>query len=258
MPSPAEPRVYDRRLLEGRVVMVTGASGGIGDTIVRMLDDAGARLVCVAGRNRERAEEIAASLTHEALATACDVRAEAEVQRVVDETLERFGRLDVVVNNAGIYIEATTGETDFELWQRNLDVNLTSTYLFCRLATPALRASGRGAIVNITSRLGYTGSVRAAAYAATKAGQSGLTRSLAKELAPDVRVNAVAPGPIATPMTDVYSGDPAWVRRKTKELVMGRLGTPWEVATAVVFLASDASSYFTGQTLHPNGGGYMQ
>ena len=164
----------------------------------------------------------------------------------------------MLVNNAGIYIEETTEETDFELWQRNLDVNLTSTYLFCRLAAPALRASGRGAIVNMTSRLGYTGSVRAAAYVATKAGQAGLTRSLAKELAPEVRVNAVAPGPIATPMTDVYSGDPAWVQRKTKELVMGRLGTPWEVATAVVYLASDASSYFTGQTLHPNGGGYMQ
>ncbi len=258
MRSAAEPKVFDDHLLDGRVVVVSGASGGIGDTIVRMLDDAGAHVVCVAGRNLARAEELAGSLRHRAMATSCDVRREDQVARVIDESLEAFGRIDALVNNAGIYVEATTEETDLELWQRNLDVNLTSSYLFGRLATPALRASGHGSIVNVSSRLGYTGSVRAAAYAATKAGQGGLTRAMAKELAPDVRVNAVAPGPIATAMTDVYSGDPEWVARKTKELVMGRLGTPWEVATAVVFLASDASSYFTGQTLHPNGGGYMQ
>jgi 3-oxoacyl-[acyl-carrier protein] reductase len=253
-----ELRVYDHRLLAGRVVMVTGATGGIGETVVRMLDEAGANVVCVAGSRLHRAEEIVRGLTHEGLATACDVRREADVQRVIDESLQHFGRLDVLVNNAGVYVEATTEQTDVELWQRNLDINLTSTYLFCRLAVPALRASGHGTIVNMTSRLGYTGSASAAAYVASKAGQTGFTRALAREVAPEIRVNAVAPGPIDTGMSDAYSDDADWMQRKNRELALGRLGTPWEVATSVVFLASDASSYFTGQTLHPNGGGYLQ
>jgi 3-oxoacyl-[acyl-carrier protein] reductase len=257
MPSKVEA-IYSPDLLAGQVALVTGASGGIGEAIARMLDSAGANVVCVAGRNLAAVQELAGSLLHPALATSCDVSDEASVQKVLDEALARFGRLDILVNNAGIMYELSLEDTDLEHWQKTLDSNLTSSYLFCRLAKPALLASGRGSIVIMSSRLGITGWAGCAAYAATKAGLLGLMKSLAREYAPHIRVNAVAPGPITSPMTDVYSGDPEWLRRKTVTIPLGRLGLPEEVAAATVFLASDkASGFLTGQTIHPNGGGAM-
>lgn len=257
MPSRAEA-IWAPNLLAGQVAVVTGASGGIGEAIARMLDEAGASVVCVAGRNLAKAQELAGTLQHPALALSCDVTDEASVKAVVDATVAEFGRLDILVNNAGIMYELTLEDTDLEHWQKTLDSNLTSNYLFCRLAKPHLLASGRGCVVIMASRLGVTGWAGAAAYAATKAGLYGLMKSLAREWAPHIRVNAVAPGPITSPMTDVYSSDPEWMRRKTATIPMGRLGRPEEVAAATVFLASDkASGFLTGQTIHPNGGGAM-
>jgi 3-oxoacyl-[acyl-carrier protein] reductase len=257
MPSRGDP-IWAPDLLAGQVAVVTGASGGIGEAIARMLDEAGASVVCVAGRNLAKAQELAGTLQHPALALSCDVTDEASVKAVVDATVAEFGHLDILVNNAGIMYELTLEDTDLEHWQKTIDANLTSNYLFCRLAKPALMASGRGCIVIMSSRLGVTGWAGAAAYAATKAGLYGLMKSLAREYAPHIRVNAVAPGPITSPMTDVYSSDPEWMRRKTSTIPMGRLGRPEEVAAATVFLASDkASGFLTGQTIHPNGGGAM-
>ncbi|GAF43187.1 SDR family NAD(P)-dependent oxidoreductase [Rhodococcus wratislaviensis] len=146
-------------------------------------------------------------------------------------------------------------DLDLATWIHTLSVNLTGTVLCAIVAMDELRRTG-GAIVTIGSQLGYTGGINCAAYAASKAGVSGLTRALARQLGPDVRVNCVAPGPIETPMTAAHA-TPEWVEQKTQQQVMKRFGTADEVATAVSWVAGTDASFVTGQTIHVNGGGVM-
>jgi 3-oxoacyl-[acyl-carrier protein] reductase len=174
----------------------------------------------------------------------------------VDQVVKRAGRLDVLVNNAGVAIDGLAVRTKDEDWDRTLDTNLKGAFALCRAAARPMMKQRSGAIVNLTSVVGEMGNVGQAAYAASKAGLIGLTKSLARELASrNIRVNAVSPGFIDTDMT---SGLNAELKAKMTEAIpLGRLGSADEVAKAVLFLAGDAASYVTGEVLKVNGGMYM-
>jgi 3-oxoacyl-[acyl-carrier protein] reductase len=247
-------------LLAGRVVLVTGSSRGIGAEVAVKAAAEGARVAvhyhraaAAADRTLARAREHGAEAEAFGADVADGVAAEALVARVV----ERFGRIDGLVNNAGLTQVGPFLEIDPADWDAVLRTDLSAAFHTCRAALPSMVERGDGAIVNVASRLGQMGIAETAAYSAAKAGLIGLTRALAREFGPrGVRVNAIAPGPTVTDMTtDLLDSEEG--RRRLRDLPLGRFGTAEEVADAVVFLLSDRAALFLGQTLNPNAGGYM-
>jgi 3-oxoacyl-[acyl-carrier protein] reductase len=245
--------------LRGKVALVTGAAGGIGRETARLLAEEGAA-VAAADVRHDEAEATAALARQEgvaALAVAVDVTQEASVDAAVRAAEGALGPVDVLVNSAGLYrvggLEAVTPEA----WDALLDVNLRGTFLVCRAVLPGMLERGRGSVVNLSSISGRTKATLAApSYVASKAGVIGLTMSLAAQAAPrGVRVNAVAPGPADTDMVRGLSPD--LQARLLTTIPMGRLATAREVAQAIVFLASDAAAFVTGETLNVNGGAFM-
>ncbi|PSL06127.1 3-oxoacyl-[acyl-carrier protein] reductase [Haloactinopolyspora alba] len=242
--------------LAGRVVVVTGASGGIGRAITDLVSRDGAAVVMGCSGDDAWPEQLPDGAGTSTAVHRVDVRDPEQVDELMAFAGERFGGIDALVNSAGVMEQVDFEDLDPALWNEIITVNLTGAYLCVRAALPWLRRSAAPVVVNVASQLGYAGAARAVAYSASKAGLLGLTRALAHELGPGIRVNAVAPGPIRTPMTDPHA-TPEWVEQKTSRQVMKRFGEPHEVASAVRFLIGDESSYFTGQTLSPNGGGVM-
>lgn len=234
------------------VAVVTGAEGGLGGAVAERLRTDGFRLVL---GHRPGTEPNAPGSPHSVISVPTDVTQEHEIHALMNTAVQRFGRIDALVTLAGVMEQRTVDELDLATWNHTLSVNLTATFLCAIAAKDELRKTG-GAIVTIGSQLGYTGGINCAAYAASKAGVSGLTRALARQLGPDVRVNCVAPGPIETPMTAAHA-TPEWVEQKTQQQVMKRFGTADEVATAVSWVAGTDASFVTGQTIHVNGGGVM-
>jgi NAD(P)-dependent dehydrogenase (short-subunit alcohol dehydrogenase family) len=238
-----------------RRVLVTGAAAGIGEAIALRLARAGAQVAC-ADLDEAGANAVAAAvegLGVRALPLAGDVADEADVARMIDATARAFGGLDVLVNNAGIVILQRLEETSTDEWDRTLGVNLRSMFLTCRRAIPLLRASPHAAIVNVASMAAMRFTVPHVAYAASKGGVVALTRDLAVELGPDrIRVNAVAPGPIATGILGEL--DDERIARAGLRFLLGRMGRPADVAEAVAFLASQRAAYITGATLPVTGG----
>ncbi|MCD0445684.1 glucose 1-dehydrogenase [Glycomyces sp. A-F 0318] len=233
--------------LQGRVAIVTGGAKGIGEAYVRALREAGARVV-VADVLADRGKALADELGDEARFVELDVTDEDAWERAVAATLDAFGAVDVLVNNAGIANAAPIEHFTLEKWNAVISVNLTGTFLGCRAVVPAMKAAGRGSIVNVSSVEGLRGSVRLHGYTASKFAVRGLTKSLAVELGPDgVRVNSVHPGFIATDMTTRIDPD-------RLVIPLGRPGAPGDPAGAVVFLASDASAYLTGTEIVVDGG----
>ncbi|MCS6879204.1 MAG: 3-oxoacyl-[acyl-carrier-protein] reductase [Geminicoccaceae bacterium] len=237
--------------LTGRTALVTGASGGIGSAVARVLHRAGARVV-LAGRRREALEVLAGELGERvALAVGDLTRAGAAEELVA--AAEAAGALDILVNNAGITRDQLAVRMKDEDWQAVIDTNLTACFRLARAALRGMMRRRYGRIVNIGSIVGATGNPGQVNYAAAKAGLVGLTKALAAEVASrGITVNCVAPGFVVTPMTDAL--DEKQRQALLERIPLGRLGTPEDVAAAVLYLASDEAGWVTGQTLHVNGG----
>jgi 3-oxoacyl-[acyl-carrier protein] reductase len=242
--------------LRGRTALVTGAATGIGRATALRLAQAGATVwvnhLGQASAAGDVVREIAAA-GGRAQAIEADVSDAAAVQRMA----EAVGAVDVLVNNAGVIQEKPFLETTEADWDRMLAVDLKAVFLVCRAIIPGMLSKGQGAIVNIASDLGILGRERYAPYCAAKAGVIGLTKSLAREFAPQhIRANAVAPGPVATAMVSLEHMSAEWVEKELA-IPQHRLGAPEEIADTVLFLASDLSRFYTGQVLGPNGGSVM-
>jgi 3-oxoacyl-[acyl-carrier protein] reductase len=244
-----------------KVAIVTGSSLGIGYGIAKALTDVGTR-VAVVGRDQERMNQTAVRLDasgEAALGIGASVADQADVKRMVDTTVARFGRLDFLVNSAGTRSFSLIHETSLSDWNDVIDVQLTGTFICCQAAIdPLLETAGR--IVNLSSMFGYKGRPNGAAYATAKMGVIGLTKVLASELAPTVTVNAIAPGAVETerlgPGLSDEEKEPLRAMRY-KDIPLGRMGQPADVAAAVLYLLGPGGSWITGQVLHVNGGGLM-
>ena len=241
--------------LDGTASIVTGAGSGIGRACAELLARAGPT-VCVVDRDPDPAKATVAAIeaaSGAAFAVVGDVREPETAAEAVRSTLERSDRLDVLVNNAGGMFASPASELSTGGWSAIMRLNLDATFQFAQAAAPAMLESGRGAIVNVASVAGLSASPGAAHYGAAKAGVINLTRSLALEWAPEIRVNCVAPDLIRTPGTEEMMSDAD--RERIEGLIpLGRLGEPEDVANAVLFLASTMSSFITGQTIVIDGG----
>jgi len=239
-----------------KTVVVTGASRGIGAAIAARFARSGWHTVLNYHRSRERALQLEAELRAEGcsvLAVPGDVSVEADADRLIDTAAEHFGRLDCLVNNAGVALDALLTDTALEDWDRLFAVNATGTFLCSRAALRHMVRRKSGSIVNISSMWGQVGASCEAAYSASKAAVIGLTRALAKEVGPsDVRVNCIAPGVIDTEMNGALTAEDLESLRQETPLL--RIGTPGDIAETALFLAEDKSSFLTGQVLGVNGG----
>lgn len=244
--------------LTGKVALITGASSGIGAATVRIFTDLGARVAFTYHNNKKGAEQVRSET--ESLAIEADVRHREEVRSMIDQTVKELGPIDILVNNAGSLVERQRiAQITDERWDEILNLNLTSVMECCRIVAPSMVERKTGSIVNIVSIAGHNGGGPGAlAYATAKGALTTFTKGLARELAPQgVRVNAVSPGVIDTPFHEVFS-TPEMIRNFVTTIPMGRTGTSEECATAIAFLASNAASYITGETIEVNGGQLMR
>ncbi|MFZ0307279.1 MAG: 3-oxoacyl-[acyl-carrier-protein] reductase [Candidatus Sulfotelmatobacter sp.] len=244
--------------LSGRVAFVTGASQGIGRACALKLATAGAA-VAVAARNQEKLNELVNEITAgggKAAAFALDVTDEEQIKTAIKAAIAQFGKVDILVNNAGITRDQLVMRLKRADWDAVLQTNLTSAYLCIQQVTSSMLKQRWGRIINIASVFGQMGQAGQANYSASKAGLIGLTMAVARELGSrNITCNAVAPGFIETPMTDVLSDE--LKQNAAKQIPLGRVGSPADVANAVAFLASDEASYITGHVLSVNGGMLM-
>src|SRR6266849_736502 len=245
---------------EGGVVVVTGAGRGIGRAIAEELGHGGARVVVNYSKSKEAAEDLVARLQQngspEAVAIQADVSDAAQAAKLIEETIQRFGRIDVLVNNAGINVDRSMKNLSVEDWSKVIQSDLNGSFYTVKAALPYFMQQKSGKIINISSMNGQVASFGQANYSAAKAGVIGFTKTAALELARfNVTVNTICPGFIAT---DMYHGMPDKVKEAVlARIPLGRVGTPQEVARAVRYLIVDGD-YITGATLNINGGAFMQ
>jgi len=241
--------------LVGRTALVTGGASGIGRAIVQAFVAEGAQVV-VLDRDADRARATAAE-DGAAGGVGADVADEEQVVAAVTSARELLGRIDVLVNSAGLLTQSPLVDMPLAQWRETIDVDLTGVFLLCRAVVPEMVARGDGRVINIASQLALKGGASLTHYSAAKAGVLGLTKSLALEVsASGVLVNAIAPGPVQTPLVDGISED--WKSAKRRELPLGRFGRPEEVApTAVLLASSPGGDLYVGQTLGPNSGDVM-
>ena len=241
--------------LEGKKALITGASGGIGKEIAKVLIEHNAE-VCISGRNHEELNALKKSLGKKCHVVTCDLSKKDEIIELIKKADEFMGYIDILVNNAGITKDNIFLRMSENEWEDVLNVNLNSTFNILKLITKGMVKRKYGRIINISSVVGVTGGAGQVNYSASKAGLIGLTKSLSQEIATrNITVNCIAPGFIETPMTEKLDD-------KRKDVIlnsipMNRIGKPKDLSSAIIFLASQESSYITGQTLHINGGLYM-
>ena len=241
--------------LEGKKALITGASGGIGKEIAKVLIEHNAE-VCISGRNHEELNALKKSLGMKCHVVTCDLSKKDEIIELIKKADEFMGHIDILVNNAGITKDNIFLRMSENEWEDVLNVNLNSTFNILKLITKGMVKRKYGRIINISSVVGVTGGAGQVNYSASKAGLIGLTKSLSQEIATrNITVNCIAPGFIETPMTEKLDD-----KRKDailNSIPMNRIGEPKDLSSAIIFLASKESSYITGQTLHINGGLYM-
>ncbi len=237
-------------------VVVTGATRGIGKTIAQSFLDSGATVIGIYAGNREAAEKFlseASSKNQNLSLYQCDISQKESVKSFFEAIANRFQTIDILINNAGVRRDAIVALMKEEEWQQVIDINLTGTFLMSKHAVPLMMQQKFGRIINITSPMSYLGFAGQANYAASKAGQIGLTKSLSKETAKKkITVNCVSPGFIGTDLIDDLSAEQLAAYKKL--IPMKRFGTPQDVANAVMFLAGDQASYITGAVLEITGG----
>lgn len=245
--------------LEGKIAVVTGGARGIGGQIAMAFAAQGADVVIADLLDSDAAAPVLSSIAdsgRRSLLVKTDVSNEEQVRSMIDAAYAEFGQIDILVNDAGTFSQSPFAELEVSEWDRVVAVNLRGVFLCCRFVLPGMLERKSGKIINVASQLGQIGGIEMVHYSASKAGVIGFTKALAREVSNQgIRVNAIAPGPILTDMMAQETEE--WAARKLAELPMGRFGEPHEVAPTAVFLASDDSSYYVGQTLCPNGGDVM-
>jgi 3-oxoacyl-[acyl-carrier protein] reductase len=246
--------------LANKTALVTGGATGIGRATALALAAAGARVaVNHLPADAAKADAVVTSIRATGtlgLAVSGSVAEARDVAAIVRATEVALGPIDILVNNAGVIQEKPFLDTSEADWDFVVGVDLKGVFLCCRTVLPGMVERGHGCVINVASELGYLGRAQYAPYCAAKAGVIGLTRSLAREFAPAIRVNAIAPGPIDTPMLSLEHMSAAMIE-KEKDIPARRVGTPDEIAGTAVFLASDLASFYYGQVLSPNGGALM-
>ncbi len=250
--------ILDRFRLDGRVALVTGGSRGLGRVMAEALASAGAALV-ISGRDESSATSAAAEIGNatgsKTMGIRADVARASDVAAMVAKVLDTLGRLDILVNNAGINIRGPIEQLSEDDWDQVIDTNLKGPWLCCRAAGEAMRRQKWGRVVNVSSMLGEISMPGRTPYASSKGGLTLLTKTLALEWAREgVNVNALCPGPFATELNIPLLNDPVAKAAMQSKVPLGRWGDPTEIGPAVVFLASEASSYMTGATLFIDGG----
>ena len=245
--------------LQGRVAVVTGGAQGLGRAITLGMAHEGAKVV-VADLQADKAESVAKearSLGAEALAVEVNVASEPSVQRLAEETFKRFGAVDILVNDAGVYLRSPVVSKTEEDWDRTLNINLGGNFLCARAFVPAMRKQKSGRIISIASSIAHTGAKEFADYAASKAAIIGFVKALARELGPDgITVNAICPGSANTDMPRRHRSEEE-VMARLRATPLGHVLEPEDIAGSVLFLASDAASYITGQAYNVNCGTVM-
>jgi 3-oxoacyl-[acyl-carrier protein] reductase len=238
--------------LAGKTALITGASGGIGGAIAKALANAGAKLA-ISGTRAEALDALNVELGGTATVITCNLSDPASIEALVKSAEVALGGIDILVNNAGVTRDNLSLRMKDEEWSQVIDVNLTATFRLIRGAMKGMLKRRAGRVINITSVVGTMGNPGQANYCASKAGIAGMTKAIAQEIASrNVTVNCIAPGFIKTAMTNALNEEQQ--KRITGNIPAGRFGLPEDVAGSVLFLASDAAGYITGQTIHVNGG----
>lgn len=239
--------------LKDKIILITGASRGIGRAMALLFSQEGATVIVNYNESKELAESLVQEIntkSGEAIAVKCDVSSEAQVADMIETIHTKYGRLDVLVNNAGKILRPGDSQVDLETWNRTIEINLNSVWLVTKAAQSLL--SKGATILNIASYVGQLSSQYVLPYGVAKAGVINLTKSYAKELAPDIRVNCISPGNIATDMAT--SAGEEYLKKTVENTPLKRLGTPEELAQAALFLVCDDSSFITGVNLDVDGG----
>jgi len=250
-----------RRLIN-KTALVTGSSSGIGRGIALRFAREGASVAVNYGKSKERAQEVVKEITslgRRAIMIQADVTKPDEVDAMVTQVVKEFGKLNILVNNAGIFIEKPFEETSDDVWDKIMNINLKGPFLCARRCVPEMLKQGGGKIINLASIDSFIAEPNASAYCASKAGVVGLTTSMAFELAPKrINVNAIAPGQIDTPMIGEWLKNPDTVKALISKTPYGRIGKPSDIAAAAAFLASDESEFVNGAVITVDGGWIIQ